>query len=199
MVRVSGEVNKWMDVRRRKWNVAGRFRPSHGLGKCLVWLRPALASRNASGYNSPGLLTILLNTSIVAMELHQRYKPLCLSQKDGRLLPSPDIHTIQTSALDCPNPQSPSSTTSCAKSVPLPAFTPPLWLLYLCRSFDIEASDVNNFDSNSPWQAPGTTTLRKANSPPIPPLQRKHRQHLHSVATRELGPTSENSTRGPFE
>ena len=188
-----------MDGRRRKWNVAGRSDRSTGLGKRLVWPRSALASRNASGYNSPGLLTILLNTSIVAMELHQRYKPLCLSQKDGHLLPSPDIHTIQTSDLNCPNPQSPSSTTSCAKSVPLPAFTAPLWLLYLCRSFDIEASDISNFDSNSPWQASGTATLRKANSPPIPPLQRKHRQHLHSNASRELGPTSENSTRGLFE
>jgi hypothetical protein len=71
--------------------------------------------------------------------------------------------------------------------------------LYLCRSFDIEASDVNNFDSNSPWQAFGTATLRKANSPPIPPLQRKHRQHFHSIATRELSRTSENSTRDSFE
>jgi hypothetical protein len=136
--------------------------------------------------------------STIAMELHQRYKPLCLSQKDGHLLPSPDFHTFQPSALHCPNPQPPSSTTSCAKSDPLPAFTPPLWLLYLCQSFDIEASDVNNFDSNSPWQAFGTATLCKANSPPFSPLQRKHRQHFHSIATRELSPTSENSTRDPF-
>jgi hypothetical protein len=137
--------------------------------------------------------------STIAMELHQRYKPLCLSQKDGHSLPSPDFHTFQPSALHCPNPQPPPSTTPCAKSDPLPAFTPPLWLLYLCRSFDIEASDVNNFDSNSPWQAFGTATLRKANSPPISPLQRKHCQHFHSIATRELSPTVENSTRDPFE
>lgn len=170
----------------RSWQVSGLAQVGLGQSKCF-WIQLARPSHHPSKH------------STVAMELHQRYKPLRLSQKDGHLLPSPDIHTIQTSALDCPNPQSPSSTTSCAKSVPLPAFTPPLWLLYLCRSFDIEASDVNNFDSNSPWQAFGTTTLRKANSPPIPPLQRKHRQHFHSIATRELGPTSENSTRGPFE
>ena len=177
----------------------GLFRGSHGLGKRLGLAQAGLGQSKCFWIHSPRPSHHPSKHSTVAMELHQRYKPLCLSQKDGHLLPSPDFHPFQPSALHCPNPQPPPSTTSCAKSDPLPAFTPPLWLLYLCRSFDIEASDVNNFDSNSPWQAFGTATLRKANSPPISPLQRKHRQPFHSIATRELSPTVENSTRDPFE
>jgi hypothetical protein len=178
----------------------GSFGPSHGLGKRLVWLRSGLGqSKCFLDTLAPGSFSPHPSKhSTVAMELQQRYKPLCLSQKDGHLLPSADLHPFQTSALDCPNPQSPSSTTSCAKSDPLSAFAPPLWLLYLCRSFGIEASDASNFDSNSSWQAFGTATLRKANSPPIP-LPQNRRRHFHSIAAHELSPTPENPPRDPFE
>jgi hypothetical protein len=135
----------------------------------------------------------------VAMALHGRHEPLRLSRKDGLPQPAFDFQILPSFALHCTNPLSPPSTTSSAKPGPLPAFTPPLWLLYLCRSLEAEIATCQNFQPNSPRQASTASTRREANSPSIPPRQRKHRKHFHSIANRKSRLIPETSTDIAFE
>ena len=137
--------------------------------------------------------------STVAMELPPGYEPLCFSQKDGLPQPLFNSQTLPPSTLHRSNPQPPLCTPSSGKPEPLPAFTPPVWLLYLCRTLDTEASATYKSTSNSPRRAFAASIRRKANSPSIPPLHKKHRKHFHSIAPRQTSPTSEMSTESSFK
>lgn len=120
----------------------------------------------------------------VAMELHRGYEPLRWSQKDGLRQPAFDFQPLPTSTLHGTNPQAPSSTTSCAKSEPLPVFAPPLWLLYLCRSLAAETSTYLCLEASSPRQPSGSLLRREAKSLSIPARQQKRRRHFPSVTLR---------------
>jgi hypothetical protein len=170
----------------RSWQASGLAQAGLGQSKCF-WIE------------SPGVPSPLQEHNTVAMELHGRREPLCLSRKHGLPPPAFDFQPLQTSTLHGTNPLPPSSTPSSAKPEPLPAFTPPLWLLYLCRSLEAETSIFHNLTFNSTPQAFPAWTLPEANSPSIPPLHRKHRTHFPSFTTRKPRLTPEASTESIFE
>lgn len=159
---------------------------TNGFGSGRSWPVEMLLNRVARSSTSSST-----NTNTGAMELLARYEPLRFGRKDGLPQPAFDLRPRPPSPLLPASPQPPPSTTSSAKPEALPAFTPPLWFLYLCRSLEAEASAAHHFQPDSLPQAPTTPTRRDANSPSILAHPQKHRKHFSSITPRKSRPAIE--------